>query len=82
MKKIHPVISGEDKSLLQKIEDLRTQLESVGTSTNQVKKWTKQAAIATEQGEKNVTMAERTIERVQAKLKVCSKPWLLCVVIQ
>ncbi|XP_034232146.1 laminin subunit gamma-1 isoform X2 [Thrips palmi] len=59
----------EDKSLLQKIEDLRSQLESVGTLTNQVRKWTKQAEIATELGEKNVTMAERTIERVQSKLK-------------
>lgn len=58
--------------MLQKIEDLRTQLESVGALTNQVKKWTNQAAIATEQGEKNVTMGERTIARVQSKLKVCS----------
>lgn len=61
---------GEDKSLLQKIEDFRKQLDSVGTATNQVKKWTKQAAIATEQGERNVTMAEKTIERVQTNLKV------------
>ena len=59
----------EDKSLLQKIEDLRKQLDSVSTATNQVKKWTKQAAIATEQGDKNVTMAEKTIEKVQTNLK-------------
>lgn len=57
--------------MLQKIDDLHKQLESVSASTNQVKKWTNQAAIATEQGEKNVTMAERTVERVQTNLKVC-----------
>lgn len=59
----------EDKSLLQKIEDLRKQLQTVETSTNQVKKWTRQAAVATELGERNVTMAERTIERIQTNLK-------------
>ncbi|XP_052121293.1 laminin subunit gamma-1 isoform X1 [Frankliniella occidentalis] len=59
----------EDTSLLQKIEDFRKQLEAVASSTTQVKKWTKQAAIATEQGEKNVTMAEKTIERIQSNLK-------------
>lgn len=61
---------GEDKSLLQKIEDLKKQLETVDSSTNQVNKWTKQAAIATEMGEKNVTSAEKTIERIQTNYKV------------
>jgi hypothetical protein len=61
---------GDDKSLLERLEELQKRFEAVGELTNQTNQLTDRTAHSTAQGIGNVTMAEETIERAFEAFKV------------
>ena len=63
---------GDDKSLLERLEELQKRFDAVGELTNQTNQLTDKTARSTAQGIGNVTLAEETIERAFESFKVSS----------
>jgi hypothetical protein len=61
---------GDDKSLLERLEELQKRFDAVGELTSQTNQLTDKTARSTAQGIGNVTLAEETIERAFDSLKV------------
>jgi len=61
---------GDDKSLLERLEELQKRFDAVGELTNQTNQLTDKTARSTAQGIGNVTLAEETIERAFESFKV------------
>ncbi|PSN35327.1 Laminin subunit gamma-1, partial [Blattella germanica] len=59
----------EDKSLLERLDELRTRFEAVGEMIDQANRSPEKGAFSTEQGRGNVTLAEETIEKAFESLK-------------
>lgn len=59
----------EDKSLLERLEELQKRFDAVGELTNQTNQLTDRTAWSTAQGIGNVTLAEETIEKAFESLK-------------
>jgi hypothetical protein len=64
------MFAGEDKSLLERLEELQKRFDAVGELTNQTNQLTDRTAWSTAQGIGNVTLAEETIEKAFESLKV------------
>jgi hypothetical protein len=64
------VFVGDDKSLLERLEELQKRFDAVGELTIQTNQLTDKTAHSTAQGIGNVTLAEETIERAFDSLKV------------
>jgi hypothetical protein len=64
------VFVGEDKSLLERLEELQKRFDAVGELTNQTNQLTDRTAQRTVQGIGNVTLAEETIEKAFESFKV------------
>nr|CAD7454512.1 unnamed protein product [Timema tahoe] len=60
---------GDDKSLLERLEELKKRLNEVGDLITQVNNFTRRAAVGTEMGTRNVTEAEEIIDDALALLK-------------
>nr|CAD7262431.1 unnamed protein product [Timema shepardi] len=60
---------GDDKSLLERLEELKKRLNEVGDLITQVNNFTRRAAAGTEMGTRNVTEAEEIIDNALALLK-------------
>ncbi|KAF4517691.1 hypothetical protein B566_EDAN016517 [Ephemera danica] len=58
-----------DKTLLERLEDLKKRLQAVSDMHKQVHDMTGKASDSTEQGERNATLAEDAIESAQEALK-------------
>jgi hypothetical protein len=61
---------GEDRSLLERLEELQKRFDAVGELTNQTNQLTYRTEQSTAQGIGNVTLAEETIEKAFESLKV------------
>lgn len=61
---------GDDKSLLERLEELQKRFDAVGELTNQTNRLTDKTAHSTALGIGNVTLAEETIERAFESFKV------------
>jgi hypothetical protein len=64
------VFVGDDKSLLERLEELQKRFDAVGELTNQTDHLTDRTAHSTSQGIGNVTLAEETIEKAFESFKV------------
>lgn len=64
------VFPGEDKSLLERLEELQKRFDAVGELTDQTDELTDKTALSTAQGIGNVTLAEETIEKAFESFKV------------
>ncbi|XP_059472124.1 laminin subunit gamma-1 isoform X2 [Neocloeon triangulifer] len=58
-----------DKSLLEKLKDLKNRLQSIGEIHKNITMFTETARVFTTQGEANATQVEDTIERARESLK-------------
>jgi len=61
---------GDDKSLLERLEELQKRFDAVGELNNQTNELNDKTAHSTAQGIGNVTLAEETIERAFESFKV------------
>lgn len=64
------MFEGDDKSLLERLEELQKRFDAVGELTYQTNQLTDKTASSTAQGIGNVTLAEDTIERAFESFKV------------
>ena len=64
------VNTGEDKSLLERLEDLRARFAAVGDQIEQTIHAPEKGAIIEAQANRNVTMFEDTIEKIMDSIKV------------
>jgi hypothetical protein len=69
---------GEDKSLLERLEELQKRFDAVGELTDQTNQFTDKTAFSTDQGIGNVTLAEEIIEKAFESFKVSHHDRLLC----
>jgi hypothetical protein len=61
---------GEDKSLLERLEELQKRFDAVGGLTEQTNRLTDKTLFDTAQGIENVTQAEEIIEKAFESFKV------------
>jgi hypothetical protein len=64
------MFAGEDKSLLERLEELQKRFDAVGELTVQSNQLTDKTLFSTAQGIGNVTQAEETIEKAFESFKV------------
>jgi hypothetical protein len=61
---------GEDKSLLERLEELQKRFNAVGELTDQTDRLTEKTSLDTARGIENVTQAEEVIEKAFESFKV------------
>jgi hypothetical protein len=67
------VFAAGDKTLLERLKDLKTRLQAVGEIHKNITMFTEGARVHTKLGERNATLVEESIERSREALKVRSK---------
>jgi hypothetical protein len=64
------MLLGDDKSLLERLEELQKRFDAVGELTDETNELADNTALSTAQGIGNVTVAEEIIERAFESFKV------------